>query len=77
MTLSMFAQIGGTFLLSWVVGVAMTHGEYAFLALIVATIVGLAKTSGLFGGRTYTTIAVEVGYIMAMVMVMVAVHFVV
>lgn len=71
---AMLAQAVGTFLLAWVIGIAETTNSLATAVLIALTISVLVKANGFFTQKSKFAIAVESGYILAMVAVMIVVH---
>jgi hypothetical protein len=71
---AMVTQIVGTFLLAWVIGITETTNSLAFAILIALTIAVLVKANGLFAGKSKYAIMVESGFILVMVIVMIAVH---
>ena len=68
----MFVQAGATFLLAWVIGVTETTNSLALAVLIVLTIAGIVKAQGFFNGKSTVAVAIDVGYIIAMAVVMIA-----
>ena len=71
---AMFAQIVGTFLLAWVIGITETTNSLSFAVLIALTIAVLIKANGLFSHKSKYAIMVESGFILAMVVVMIIAH---
>jgi hypothetical protein len=71
---AMVGQLAGTFLLAWVVGIMTIAGTYMTLALIVATIVLLMASGGLFAKKSSYAIATETGFVVAMAVIMVVVQ---
>lgn len=69
---AMVAQLIGTFLLAWVVGITATHNALLMIILIVVTIATLIIANGLFAKKSGYAIAVEAGFIVAMAVVMIA-----
>lgn len=74
MGMAMFAQAVSTFLLAWVIGITATTNSLGFAILIALTIAAIVKANGLFVQKSHYAIGVEVGYILAMVAVMIAAH---
>jgi len=71
---AMVAQGVGTFLLAWVIGVTETTGAIALAILIALTISVLIKANGFWSQKSKYAIAVESGYILVMVIIMIAAH---
>ena len=71
---AMVTQLIGTFLLAWVVGITAAHNALMTVILIVVTIVTLIIANGLFAKKSCNAIAIEASFIVAMAVVMVAVH---
>jgi hypothetical protein len=67
-------QLIGTFLLAWLVGITAAHNALATIILIVAAIIVLIVANGLFGSKSNYAIAIEAGFVAAMVVVMIAVQ---
>ena len=67
----MLAQVVGTFLLAWVVGITATTDSFILALFITAAIAVLIKANGLFGQKSAYAIMVESGYVLAMVAVMI------
>ena len=68
----MVTQAIGTFLLAWVVGVTATHNALTTIILIVVTYLFLLIAAGLFAQKSCYAIGVEVGYVISMVVIMIA-----
>ncbi len=71
---AMIAQIIGTFLLAWVVGVTAASDALLTIILIVLTIVALMTAGGLYSGKSRYAITTEVGFVIAMTIVMIVVQ---
>lgn len=69
---AMIAQAVGTFLLAWVIGITETTGSILFAVLIAVTIAVIVKANGLWAGKSKYAIVVESGFVIAMVVVMIA-----
>ena len=76
MWMPMATQAFGTLLLSMVVGLAVAGGHVLHAVLMGLAIVALIKSNGLYCGKTKKAITVEASYIVAMVLLMIAVHMV-
>ena len=73
----MLAQGVGTFLLAWVIGVTETTNAIALAILIALTISVLVKANGFWTNKSHYAIAVESGYILVMVIIMIAAHVII
>lgn len=71
---AMIAQIVGTALLAWVIGITETTDAIYFAILIAFTIAAIVKANGLYAQKSKYAISVEVGYILVMVIVMILAH---
>lgn len=71
---AMLAQAVGTFLLAWVIGITETTNSLSFAILIAITIAVIIKANGLFSQKSKYAIMVESGYILVMVVIMIAAH---
>ena len=71
---AMITQAVGTFLLAWVIGITETTNSIFTAGLIALTIAVIIKANGLFSQKSKYAIMVEAGFIIAMVVVMVATH---
>ncbi len=71
---AMIAQIVGTFLLSWVIGVSAALNSLALAVLVALMASTLIKANGLFAQKSKYAIIVESGFVLVMVIVMVIVH---
>jgi hypothetical protein len=71
---AMVAQAIGTFLFAWVVGVTAKNEHLLTIILVILTIALLIMANGLFGKSSRYTIATEVGYVLAMAVVMIVVQ---
>jgi hypothetical protein len=67
-------QFVGTFLLAWVVGITAAHNALLTIILVAATIMVLLAANGMFGMRSRYAIAVEIGFVAAMVVLMIIVQ---
>ena len=70
----MIAQAVGTFFLAWVIGITETTDSILTAILIAITIAVLIKANGLFVKKSNYAIAVESGYVLVMVIIMIAAH---
>lgn len=68
---AMSAQLVGTFLLSWVVGVTASNDALLTILLITLTIVVLSGANGFFIGKNAFVRHTEGGYTVAMVVIMI------
>lgn len=68
----MSAQAGSTFLLAIIVNMATLDGHVFHAILVGLTVAGMIKANGLFAGKSLYAISVETGYMIAMVVIMVA-----
>jgi hypothetical protein len=68
---AMLAQALATFLLAWVIGVTETTGNMAFALLIALMAIMLIKSNGLWSTKKMYAIHVEVGFVFAMVVIMI------
>lgn len=71
---AMIAQLIGTFLLAWLVGITAAHNALMTIILIVATIVALVIANGIFVSKSRYAITTEAGFVVAMAVVMIAVQ---
>lgn len=71
---AMVTQAIGTFLLAWVVGITAANEALATILLITLTIVVLQVSGGYFTKKTTSTIAIDAGFVVAMVVVMIIVQ---
>lgn len=76
MGMAMVAQAVATFLLAWVVGVIETSGSFVLAILVAVTIASLMKAGGLFIKKSRYAIAVDSGFVLVMVLIMIGVHMV-
>ena len=76
MVMSMVAQVVATFLLAWMIGVTRVHDDIWLAVLVTLMLVAMIKTNGFFSGKTKTTIAIETGYIVVMVVIMLLVQMI-
>jgi hypothetical protein len=70
----MILQAIGTFLLAWLVGVTAAGNALATIILVAITFMVLQAASGKFTGKSDYAIATEVGFIAAMVVLMIIVQ---
>lgn len=71
---AMVAQAFGTFLLSWVVGVAGAIDNYMLAILVAFAVAALMKARGFFMKNSRYAIAVDSGYVLVVVFVMVLIQ---
>lgn len=71
---AMVTQAAGTFLLAWVIGVALAANALPLAVLVVAAFVLLLVANGLFGLLTAYAIATEAGFVAVMAAIMVLMH---
>lgn len=76
MWMPMTAQAGSTLLLAIITNLAANDGHVGHAILVAVTIAGFIKANGFYAGKTRFAIGVEVGYIIAVIFVMVAVNLV-
>lgn len=76
MWMPMVAQALGTLLLAIITNMAAGDGHVGHAVLVAFTISVFIKANGLYSGKSRYAIGVEVGYILAMIAVMVAVNMV-
>ncbi len=69
--LAMIVQILGTFLLAWVIGVTAATESLLTAILFILTVVSLFVASGLFCQKSRYAITTEVGFIIAMSVIMI------
>lgn len=74
MWMPMSAQLVGTFLLAVITNLAAADGHVGHAVLVAFTISVFLKANGLYSGKSKYAIGVEVGYVLAMVAIMVAVN---
>lgn len=70
----MVLQAIGTFLLAWLVGVTAANNALATIILVALTFMVLQAASGKFTGKSNYAIGTEVGFIAAMVVLMIVVQ---
>lgn len=68
---AMVTQLAATFLLAWVVGITATQGALILAILIALTVALFVVSAGLFAKKSSYAIAVEAGFVLAMVAVMI------
>jgi Protein of unknown function (DUF1761) len=71
---AMMAQLAGTVLLSWVVGVTAAREQLLTIILVVVMAMVLIIANGLFARKNSYAITVEAGFIAAMAVVMIVVQ---
>jgi Protein of unknown function (DUF1761) len=71
---AMGAQLLGTFLLSWLVGITAGQNALLTIILIALAIIVFIVSNGLFAKKSNYAISVEAGFIAAMTVVMVVVQ---
>jgi Protein of unknown function (DUF1761) len=71
---AMIAQLTGTFLLAWIVGVTAARDALFTIILVVIGIAVLIVANGLFARKSGYAIGVEAGFIVAMAVVMIAIQ---
>ncbi len=69
---AMITQALGTFLLSWVVGVTAASNALLLVLLIILTIMVLQASAGFFTKKSGGVVMIEVGFTLAMAVVMIA-----
>lgn len=70
----MVLQAIGTFLLSWLVGITAANNALATIILIAVTFMVLMAASANFTGKSTYAMWTEVGFVAAMVVLMIAVQ---
>lgn len=76
MWMPMSAQAGSTLLLAIITNMAAQDGHIGHAVLVAITIAGFIKANGFYSGKTMFVVSVEVGYVIAMIAIMVGVNFV-
>lgn len=71
---AMITQLLGTFLLAWVIGITAAMEDLYLAGLVALTIALLIEANGFFSQKSRYAIAVEAGFVLAMVVVMILVH---
>ena len=71
---AMVTQVVATFLLAWVIGLTETMQDLSLAILIALTIASIIKANGLFSQKSRYAIMVEAGFVLVMVVVMIATH---
>ncbi len=74
MAIAMAAQLFGTFLFAWMIGVTAANDAPATAVLVALTIAVLQAASGLYSQKSSYAIATESGFVIAMAMVMILCH---
>lgn len=74
MWMPMTAQAVSTLLLAIIVNIFMLYDNVVMTILVGITIAGFIKANGFYSGKTKYAISVEVGYIVAMVVVMILIN---
>lgn len=69
--MAMVTQLAATFLLAWVVGIAAAQNALTTAILIAVTIALFVVSGGLFAKKSSYAIAVEAGFVIVMVAVMI------
>jgi len=69
---ALIVQAIGTFGLAWIVGVTAANMALLTIILIVLTIVFLLMANGLFSNSSRYTVTTEVGFVVAMAVIMIA-----
>lgn len=72
----MAVQLFSTLILAVITHISLAQGHLGFVFLSALMLVGFIKSNGLYAGKTKTAIAIEVGYIVVMVLIMVGVNLV-
>ena len=70
-TMAMVVQAIGTFLLSWLIGITAVHEALLTAMLVLFTIVALLAGSGLYCQKSHAAIAIECGFVVCMVVIMI------
>jgi len=70
----LIAQLIATFLLAWLIGINDMRGSLATAALILVTIAAFVATNSMFVSKSGAAIAIETSFVIAMGVVMLAVH---
>ena len=68
---AMLIQALGTFLLAWLIGITAVHEALLTAALITLTIVTLLAGGGLYCQKSHAAIAIECGFVVSMVVIMI------
>mgnify|MGYP000155495901 CR=1 FL=1 len=72
--IAMIVQAIGTFLLAWLIGITAANEALLTAILILMTIVSLLAGNGLYCQKTHGAIAVECGFVVSMVVIMIICH---
>ena len=67
----LITQAIGMFLFAWLVGVTAAHNALLTILLIIVTFIFLVAAAGLFAQKSCYAIGTEVGYIIAMAVIMI------
>ncbi len=67
-------QLIATFLLAWLIAITATQDALLTAILILLTIACFVATNSMFVKKSSTAITIEVGFVLAMGVVMIAVH---
>ena len=67
-------QLLATFLLAWLIAITATRDALLTAILILLTVACFVGTNGMFIKKSRTAIMIEVGFVLAMGVVMIAVH---
>ena len=70
----MIAQAFGTFFFAWIIGIADARDSLGLALLVGFTIAVFIKANGFFAGKTRYAIAIEAGFVLAMLVVFLLVH---
>jgi hypothetical protein len=70
--LAMATQAVGTFLLAWLAGVTAVSNHLATFILAVLMVVALMKANAFYSGRPMRALTIEIGYVIAMAVIVVA-----
>jgi len=67
-------QLLATFLLAWLIAITATHDALLTAILILLTVACFVAANSMFVNKSTTAITIEVGFVLAMGVVMIAVH---
>ncbi|RED53829.1 DUF1761 family protein [Aestuariispira insulae] len=70
--IAMMIQAGGTFLLAWLVGITAASNSLFTCLLVVAMVMALMASGGLYAQKKVTAILIEIGYVAVMAAIMIA-----
>ena len=68
---AMIVQAIGTFLLAWLIGITAAHEALLTAMLVLFTIVSLLAGNGLYCQKSHGAIAIECGFVVCMVVIMI------